>query len=268
MTEHTEAADPHPTMGFLAALGLEMWTDESDGLTHGRAEVRPEMFAPGTDRIRLGALATLADVVGGTPPSGPVNPTVDLRLQLLSPAPVGGELHLVGRAAREGKRLIVGEALIDSADGSPPFCRSIYTFVNRKVANLRPPGGGRSFSGARVEIDVPNIEDLFFVDYTPAGVAVLGAGNSTHNGVWGTVQGGAQAWFAEMAAEHALGEPARGKARDIDIRYLDRMQVGPLQATPEVLPTDGPSVVVRVRLSDAGNDGAIVSLATVVCHLG
>jgi acyl-coenzyme A thioesterase PaaI-like protein len=257
-----------PAMGFIAALGLELWTDESDGFTHGRAEVRPEMFAPGTDRLRLGALATLADVVGGTLPSGPVNPTVDLRVQLLAPAPTTGELHLIGRTAREGRRLIVGEVSIDAGDGSPPFARSIYTFVNRKIPNLGAPEGAPPSFGARprVAIDVPAIEDMFGVSYLDIGVAELGSQGSTRNGVWGTVQGGAQAWFGEMAAEQALGEAGRGTARDVDIRFLNRMEVGPLRATAEVVPTAGPEVVVRVPLTDAGNDDALVSLVTLICR--
>ena len=73
---------------FISALGIELWPE--DGITHGRAELKPEMWAPGTHMPRIGVLATMVDVVAGSLPTGPVNPTVDLRVSLLSPPPSEG----------------------------------------------------------------------------------------------------------------------------------------------------------------------------------
>ena len=106
--------DPHAESSmvehFIGALGLDMW--EEDGLTHGRADVRPAMWAPGTRWPRIGVLATMVDMVAGMLPTGPVNPTVDLRISLLAPPPSDGAVELVCRPAKVGRRLYVGETLL------------------------------------------------------------------------------------------------------------------------------------------------------------
>ena len=71
------------TPGFVNGLGISLWT-EGD-LALARAEVQPEFFAPGTDRVRMGVLATLVDMVAGSPAHSIINPTVDLRVSLLAP---------------------------------------------------------------------------------------------------------------------------------------------------------------------------------------
>jgi hypothetical protein len=90
-----DAADADWSASFVGALGLELWVE--DGMTHGRALLRPEMWAPGTDVPRLGVLATMVDIVVGTQPDGPLNPTVDLRITLLERPPSAGEVYLVCR---------------------------------------------------------------------------------------------------------------------------------------------------------------------------
>src|SRR5690606_37848791 len=74
------------------------------------------------------------------------------------------------------------------------------------------------------------------------------------NGIQGTVQGGVQALVAEMAAEHAVGDGRRYTASDLDIRYLNRLDVGPLVATAELVPGTTGQHHARVTLSDGGND--------------
>ena len=61
--------------GLMSSLGLLTWTE--GGVTHGRAEPLQGWYRrDGT--LRISALAFLADVVGGMPPTGAINPTVDL----------------------------------------------------------------------------------------------------------------------------------------------------------------------------------------------
>src|SRR5262245_5352286 len=88
-----DAADAEWSAHIVGALGLELWA--ADGLTHGRAMLRPEMWAPGTEVPRLGVLATMVDVVIGSLPGGALNPTVDLRIALLDRPPSEGEIGLV-----------------------------------------------------------------------------------------------------------------------------------------------------------------------------
>ena len=67
----TEVATPS---NFVGGLGIELWI-EGD-LALGRAEVQPSFFKPGTDRVRMGVLATLVDMVAGSPAHAVINPTI------------------------------------------------------------------------------------------------------------------------------------------------------------------------------------------------
>src|SRR5438046_488263 len=121
-------ADP---VSFVGSLALDLRF--ADGLTHGSVVVQPEMLAPGTDRLRVGVLATLVDMVAGFLPTGPVNPTVDLRVSLLARPPSSGTVHLVCRPATLGRRLFVGETLLHTGDVDRPFARSTTTFMNESM---------------------------------------------------------------------------------------------------------------------------------------
>ena len=70
---------------FLGGLALDLWHDDTS--THGRSQVGPHMFVPGTERLRMGVLATLADIAAGIPASGPINPTIDIQVTMLAPPP-------------------------------------------------------------------------------------------------------------------------------------------------------------------------------------
>src|SRR5262249_55297797 len=95
------------TPSFVGGLGIRLWVD--GGLALGRAEIQPEYFKPGTDRVRLGVLATLVDMVAGSPAHAIINPTVDLRVTLLAPAPTDGAIELVTYPVKSGRQLFVGE---------------------------------------------------------------------------------------------------------------------------------------------------------------
>ena len=108
---------------FVGGLGIELWT-EGD-LALGRAEVQPEFFKPGTDRVRMGVLATLVDMVAGSPAHAIINPTVDLRVTLLAP-------RADQRRDRAGP--LPGEV------GPAPLHRRDAAAHRRSVAPVRPLG--------------------------------------------------------------------------------------------------------------------------------
>jgi acyl-coenzyme A thioesterase PaaI-like protein len=68
----------------------------------------------------------------------------------------------------------------------------------------------------------------------------------------GTIQGGAVAAVAEVAAETAAGRAVR----DLEVRYLAAVRVGPARATAEVFGAGQ----VRVEVRDRGNDDRLASL--------
>lgn len=249
MTEPTLPGVQLPADYYIALLTVSFTRqgDECEAVV----PVRPELFAPGTHRLRLGHLATMVDLVGGHTPHGPFGPTVDLRIESFAPTPRDGAIHLRSRALRVGKRLIVGETVLSS--GGAPFARSLHTFMNLHMGvgvgiGERPilPMAEESFDsylGARVR-DEHSLE--------------LDPNERIGNPVQRTVQGGAQAALAELAAEHALGGGRRHVATNLDIRYLGRLSDGPLVATAVGVPaTDG--VRAAVTLTDGGDATKIVS---------
>jgi acyl-coenzyme A thioesterase PaaI-like protein len=249
-------ADAEP-VSYVGALALDLSFE--DGITHGRAELQPEMFAPGTERLRLGVLATLVDMVAGFPPTGPINPTVDLRVSLLARPPSAGTIFLVCHPAKVGRRLFVGETIVHTGDATQPFARSTVTFMNQPMAH---EGMGAPPPEA---IGAASFDDMLRPRFRDARTVEMDAHPWVSNGPAGTIQGGAQALLAEIAAERAL-EPQQLSAVDLDIRFLNRMRSGPVAATAEVSPGDLDGAFVRVAVTDLGDDDRLVSVVTLICR--
>jgi acyl-coenzyme A thioesterase PaaI-like protein len=267
VTSCPTSSEALPAPSFVGALDLELWTESN--ITHGRLELGPEMCAPGTTRPRIGLLATLADVVAGSRPTGPINPTVDLRIQMLSMPSAPGTVRAVCRPLKVGRRLFVGETLMYLDGEREPFARSTVTFMNQpmrfeptSVPQLRPAMTASSFD----ELLAARYVDrhTLAIDPRPA------LGNSR-----GTVQGGVQALVAELASEWALAPHGRFAVTDLEIRYLNRVNVGPLVAKAELLSaaSDGRAgsagsgdVAVRVPLTDGDAGDQLVSLVSTTCR--
>ena len=262
MEGHQEATDEH----FIGYLGLKMW-HEGDS-TWGRATIRPEMWATGTRRPRAGFLFTLADLVGGSPPGGPLTPTIDLRFQLLTAAPSEGEILMEARPLKIGRRLWTGEVLFRTTGSSELFGRSEFSFMNQHFADLA--GGGLAPARRRDHLSRPvavsYLDELFQMRFPDDGTIEMDAHDAVRNGAVGTIQGGAQAMMAEVAAERALAGRGRYLVCDLHLRYLSALKVGPAVARSEVLPGDELRPVVRVSILDGGADGRLVSTAIAVCR--
>lgn len=247
---------------FISKLGLELSFDGTS--CRGTAPVLPQSFAPGTRRIRTGYLATLADVVAGHAPNGAVGPTIDLRIQVFSSPPSEGELHLVSRPLRVGSRLIVGDTMLHAGQDPVPFARVVTTFMNVRLGVDLPAGRRPAEPMAEASFD-----DFLGARIRDAASLELEPVMRLANGIQGTVQGGAQALLAELAAEHvlgadhvpgarhALGASRRMVASDLDIRYLARLRIGPLVATAEEVFADDGQRRAFVTLTD-GADGRLV----------
>jgi acyl-coenzyme A thioesterase PaaI-like protein len=243
------------TPGFVNGLGISLWT-EGD-LAFARAEVQPEFFKPGTDRVRMGVLVTLVDMVAGSPAHAIINPTVDLRVTLLEPAPTTGTIELVTFPVKSGRLLFIGETLLHTGDVSRPFARSVCTFMNKPLDTNRTgifPVGRLGAEHYDAALQVREIEP---------GVYEMDNHDIVRNGANGTVQGGAQALLAEVTGDRALDLlDGDYTAVDLEIRYLNRVKEGPVRAQAELVPSslDGPWVRVATTEPPAGN--RIVSLTT------
>jgi uncharacterized protein (TIGR00369 family) len=247
------------TPSFVGGLGIRLWVDGE--LALGRAEIQPEYFKPGTDRVRLGVLATLVDMVAGSPAHAIINPTVDLRVTLLSPAPTSGVIELVTYPVKAGRLLFVGETLLHTGDPARPFARSVCTFMNKPLDTQRtgifPLGPlGADHYDASLQVREPE-----------PGVFEMDNHEIVRNGANGTVQGGAQALLAELTGEQALARLTNDGAgdllaTDLEIRYLNRVKEGPVRASAEVVPGTFAGAWVRVAMTEPPADNRIVSLTT------
>jgi acyl-coenzyme A thioesterase PaaI-like protein len=241
---------------FVGAMGLELWAEGE--FAHARAPIRPEMLAPTTGIPRLSVLATMVDIVAGSPPSGMLNPTVDLSLTLVARPPADGEIHLECRPAKVGRRLFVGETILHTGDPARPFARSVCTFMNQHFGDASGMFGPRPL----LPLGVPTFDDVLHARPVSPGVLEMDTHDRVSNGLGGTIQGGAQALFAELAAEDALSSRGRFTAVDLDIRYLNRVRSDSVTATATVLDGDLADVCVRVAIDEAAPDGRIVSLVS------
>jgi acyl-coenzyme A thioesterase PaaI-like protein len=92
-----------------------------------------------------------------------------------------------------------------------------------------------------------------------AGVLELERSGYVVNSI-GTINGGAQSYLAEAAAE-AL---CPGKvAADMELHYLSQVKVGPARSSGVVLRETAEHAVAMVELRDAGNDDQLLAVATV-----
>jgi acyl-coenzyme A thioesterase PaaI-like protein len=102
-----------PESHFIGELGLTHWVDHD--VSYGNADVTADMLVPGTSFVRIGILATFADLVAGQPPSGAMNPTTDLSVHIDHPAEMS-TVHLESRVVKAGATLVVIQTRL-TADG-------------------------------------------------------------------------------------------------------------------------------------------------------
>jgi acyl-coenzyme A thioesterase PaaI-like protein len=244
-----------PDDHFIALLNIHL-TVEDDTVV-GRAPVVPQLCAPGTSTLRTGPLTGFVDLVAGHTPQGPYGPTIDLRVQTFGPRPTEGVLVARARPLRVGKRLIVTELHLFAGEDTPePFGRAVTTFQHVHV------GPGFLGMAPRPVRPVPDESFDAILEVRPLDdrTITLDARRRVDNGVQGTVQGGAQAFLAELAAERVLGGGRPMVATDLDIRFLGRMHVGPLVAhVHELARGPGDGRLATVALVDGGDGDKLVS---------
>jgi acyl-coenzyme A thioesterase PaaI-like protein len=245
---------------FVGALGIQLSLDGD--LAIGRVEILPSFLTPGTDRVRVGVLATLVDMVAGSPAHGVINPTVDLRVSVLDRPPGDGIIHLVCRPIKIGQRLFVGETVLHTGDIERPFARSMVTFINR----LLPEASQMREGFPLTPLGAPNYDESLLLRESASGEFEMDAHEAVRNGIAGTIQGGAQALMVELAAERALAERGEHEVVDLEIRYVNRVRTGPVTAVGEVLPGALDGICVRVPIREPEPDDRIVSLASLLCR--
>jgi acyl-coenzyme A thioesterase PaaI-like protein len=241
---------------FIRALGARVSVE--DDLTVGRLDLTEDLCVPGTSIPRIGVLVTLADLVSGQPPTGAINPTVDLRVRT---RPIAGALSVraVCRVLKHGRTLMVAEGDLFADKETTPFGTITATFMARPLAvegDMSDVGARRSPRQSLVaQLGVRRVE---------GGVMELARSSEVQNGPGGTIHGGALAILAELAAEDLRYEEDRYTVQDLDIRFLNQVKVGPVRAVAtEALAAEGHRVV-HVRLTDAGVGRLVAFVSTTV----
>lgn len=203
------------------------------------------MLVPGTDIVRIGVLATLADVVAGQPPLGVISPTTDLSVHVARVRPVQS-IDLVSWVRKEGATLVVTETHLMADGEEQPFATSLATFMNRRLhleGRLRPPH----------EPLVAPVHARIGAQVLRPSVVEIEPRDDLANGHHGTIQGGVISMLAELAVESTFeGEPVA--VTGLDVRFLNRVKVGPARAVARALTRGVRGIVFSVSIVDAGND--------------
>jgi acyl-coenzyme A thioesterase PaaI-like protein len=236
----------------VAELGLEHWIDGDR--SRGRARVLAGMLVPGLGTVRIGVLTILADVVAGQPASGPITPTTDIDVRLVR-FPEYRTIRLDSRVLKAGATLLVTETLLYADGEREPFAVSLATFMNRPLR--LPPMSGRPGPA----LSQPLAERLGARVLEPGSVQ-LDNREDLSNGHHGTIQGGVMAALAELAVESALARSGPRVVTGIDLRFLNRVKVGPARAVARPLITTTEEQVFGVSTYDIGDGARLVAYAT------
>jgi acyl-coenzyme A thioesterase PaaI-like protein len=236
-------------------LGFEHWY--VDGVSNGRAQVLPGMCVPGTRIVRIGVLAILADLTSGQPESGPVTPTTDLSVHLERVRPMEW-VNLAATVLKAGASLLFVETILTADDEQEPFATSLATFMSRPVERVDQP------DPVRVRLDQPFAARIGAEVLRP-GVVELAPRDDILNVFHGTVQGGILATLGELAAESLWAGGVPHLVTDLDIRFLNRVKVGPVRASARRVVAGRRGEVVDVTLHDVGSDMRPVAHVSTTC---
>jgi acyl-coenzyme A thioesterase PaaI-like protein len=150
---------------------------------------------------------------------------------------------MVGRLVKAGRSTMVTETWFGERGQERPLALAQATFapspnpadvleVNGDELSTRPGLRGPLADLLGIRLLGPGVAELERSDYV------------TQNS--GTIQGGAVALLAEVAAGSVLGRRVAG----LDVRYLSAVRIGPARAAAETIGGG----LARVEVSDRGNE--------------
>jgi acyl-coenzyme A thioesterase PaaI-like protein len=246
-------AVPTGPPGILPELALDHWIDGE--LSHGRAPIVPGLRVPGTMLPRIGALALMADIIAGQPPMGAITPTTDISVHLGRLQPMAS-VHLVSRVRKAGRLLVVCEVHLMADDETEPFALCLSTFMNRLLPRVGP--GARPQAPA---LSQPLDRRIGARVHAP-GTVELAPSPDLNNDHHGTILGGVMAILAELAAESLFVATGPVVVTDLDVRFLNRVKVGPAVAVARALTTGPQGTDVAIEIVDSGDDDRLAVFAT------
>src|SRR3954447_654844 len=225
---------------------------------HGRVDVTPEMFVPGTSCLRTSILAAFTDLLAGLLAGRAIAPrvpvTLDLAIDLYRPAAGLRHVEGIGAPIKAGRTVFV--AAVDFVAHGQPLPTATASFMPVPDESLRLPDSALLLERTQDEtrrLEQPFADRAGCVRQEP-GVALLARSEDGLNSA-NTVNGGLIALVVEEAALSAA--PGTTLA-SLAMRYLRPARVGPLVAAAI---TNG--AVARVDVRDSGSDDRLTVTATI-----
>ena len=249
---------------------LRLWTErDASGPTTGLPVV-PELRGPAGD-LRLGVLATLADVAGGELATRSASPewvaTSDLVLHRLRALRGDAVLARPELVRRTRTTIVLEVALSDGAPEPLGLATMTFAIVPARERQRRMGVGAdeprTDFALPGSGLDRPLVPRLGALTLDAAqGRIELALGPYTVNSL-GALQGGVAALLATLAAEAAGGAALGGEAvaRDLMLNYLALAREGPAATSARVLRRDASAALLRVESRDGA--GRLTTVASV-----
>jgi acyl-coenzyme A thioesterase PaaI-like protein len=140
-------------------------------------------------------------------------------------------------------------------DDAVEFARGISTFLRLNTAGSDQYSAEPSTDTPLDELIGPRVLDETSIEFTP---------DERHRNynAGGTVQGGVQAYLAELCAEHALGGGRRMTATDLDIRFLTVQRSPHLVGRAKVVATTAAGGTCTVSLLDGRDSDRLTTVVT------
>lgn len=248
----------------------------SEGRATLTLPVVPEVLDAG-GRVRVGVVATLADIIAGEAAVREALPgwmaTLGLSLQV-GDLPGDGHLRAQSHMIRKGRTTLVYEVEVEHAESGAQVGLSTLTFsllpaqteLQSRAIWAEEPAPETAFALEDSGFTAPLLETAGFA-FDPKDASIVHLAKTAYVGnTLEAVTGGMVATLAEVAAEHhtarTLGEPAR--VRSLEVHFLKLARKGPIRATARTIGQLAAGRVVRVELRDEGQEDVLTTLATVV----
>lgn len=254
-----------PPGQVLSALGIEVRWSDPETLV-GRSEVDVGLLGRAGHPPGVGALVPIVDLLAGVRvtevAAGDWLATSDLWLNERTPMGTG-PIELTTRLLRAGKRTAVTAVEVEAGGVGVASATVEFTRIRRETSAPQTAGsGGRdrwTRLGSGPILDHPLEAACGFVVAEPGrGRVDLPNGPFVANST-GTLQGGAVALLADVAAADLVGPGAR--TVDLAYRFLAPTGAGPARTSATIVRVDGGHHVVNVEVVDAA-DGRLVGWAT------
>lgn len=262
-----------PARHLLRDLGIVI--DRDDAGARASLAIVPEI-GDATGRPRLGAVATLVDVVAGETAIRAIRAilpgwtaTSDLGLYV-DELPMHGSIEATPRVLRSGRQTVILEVALRSVDEARELGFATLGFAVLPVrSDLQKSDQWADTPERHTEFALPDsgfrkpVLDAIGLEFDPSdpGIARIDVSPYLRNSL-GALQGGAVATVLEASAEHRAAALLDGplRVRSLAIHFLKLARVGPIRAEARPFSRSAGGLLLRVELFDEGAEDALLTV--------